>query len=128
MGLLALLLWPARGLFAFTACALALYLLVVSVSLNKLAFLPPAPSSNHPMPLLTHPKTRHTWSVPLKPVQTGPAAARHAQQRALVQHSPPQTLLSCRLNSHQKGSSLVCVASSAASSAETESVCSFIAA
>ena len=55
------------------------------------------------MPLLTHPKTRHTWLVPLKPVQTGPAAARHAQQRALVQHSPPQTLLSCRLNSHQKG-------------------------
>ena len=37
MGLLALLLWPARGLFAYTACALALYLLVVSVSLNKLA-------------------------------------------------------------------------------------------
>ena len=37
MGLLALLLWPARGLFAFTACALALYLLVASVSLNKLA-------------------------------------------------------------------------------------------
>ena len=36
------------------------------------------------------------------PLQTGPAAARHAQQRALVQHSPPQTLLSCRLNSHQK--------------------------
>ena len=37
MGLLALLLWPARGLFAYTACALALYLLVVSVSLNELA-------------------------------------------------------------------------------------------
>ena len=37
MGFLALLLWPARGLFAFTACALALYLLVASVSLNKLA-------------------------------------------------------------------------------------------
>ena len=37
MGLLALLLWPARGLFAYTASALALYLLVVSVSLNKLA-------------------------------------------------------------------------------------------
>ena len=37
MGLLALLLWPARGLFAYTACALALYLLVVSVGLNKLA-------------------------------------------------------------------------------------------
>ena len=34
---MALLLWPARGLFAYTACALALYLLVVSVSLNKLA-------------------------------------------------------------------------------------------
>ena len=37
MGFLALLLWPARGLFAYTACALALYLLVVSVSLNELA-------------------------------------------------------------------------------------------
>ena len=37
MGFLVLLLWPARGLFAYTACALALYLLVASVSLNKLA-------------------------------------------------------------------------------------------
>ena len=37
MGFLALLLWPARGLIAYTACALALYLLVVSVSLNELA-------------------------------------------------------------------------------------------
>ena len=73
MGFLALLLWPARGLFAYTACALALYLLVASVSLNKLAMY----RRNVFLPADEHADARATRHLVVTPLPRLPPLAPH---------------------------------------------------